>query len=65
MRFSLLILYVSWMVSVALSQGSFLILVSTVTRQSSDRYSDVLQFDAFRPELNCVKIRSKNITLMV
>ena len=46
MRFSLVSLDATQMVFVALSQGSFLILVSTVTRQWSDRYSGVLQFDA-------------------
>ena len=47
------------MVFVALSQGSFLILVSVVTRQWSDRYSDVLQSDAFRSQLTSVNIRSR------
>ena len=47
------------MVFVALSQGSFLILVAVVTRQWSDSYSDVLQLDAFRSEVTSVKIRSR------
>ena len=44
---------------VALSQGSFFVLVSFVIRQWSDRYSDVLQFNVFRAELTSVKIISR------
>ena len=57
-RVSLISLGVSWMMFVALSQGYYLILVSVATGQWSDRYSDILQFYAFRSELTSVKIRS-------
>ena len=59
MRFSLVSLDVLWMVLWSFGQGSFLLLVYIVTRQWSNRYSDVLQFDAFRSELTSVKIKSR------